>query len=282
MRKIQIWLSATAILFALSACNENANESPIPTTEIPEFSVKSVQTTFVPTDSLSTDEQAGLYLMREEELVARDLYAAFYADFNLPIFNRISESEDRHTTAILALIDFYQLLDPATGIAGEYNNADLQTLYNDLYADGSVGLVEALTVGALVEEVDILDLEELMLATTNENLLIVYDNLLNGSKNHLKAFAKQLANNGVTYVPVVLDQLAYDEILSTPHHTSTPDCLGLGDGTPNGPGNGNGQGYGPGNGQGNGQGNGPGNGMGNGPGHGNGDGVCDSTAVAGS
>jgi hypothetical protein len=39
-----------------------------------------------------------------------------------------------------------------------FNNAELQTLYNTLLEAGKPSLIDALKVGALVEETDILDL----------------------------------------------------------------------------------------------------------------------------
>lgn len=45
---------------------------------------------------------------------------------------------------------------------------------------------------ALVEEVDIIDLEKYIAQTDNEDLILVYQNLLKGSQNHLRAFSSTL------------------------------------------------------------------------------------------
>ncbi len=268
MKKNHLLLFAI-IMFAISACDESANDEQIIETNLPEYTVKSVQTNFVPTNALTTSEEEGIYFMREEELLARDLYTAFFNDYNLSVFNRIAQSEDRHATAMLALIDFYQLIDPATGIVGEYSNPDLQTMYNDLYAQGTIGLMEAIAVGALVEEVDIEDINQILDSTSNENLVMVYENLLKGSKNHLRAFVKQLDNNGISYTPQVLSLLEFEEILNDTNTGNQGNCNGSNTGNGNGNGNGNGSGNG----------NGQGTGNGNGNNWGQGNGSCDSTGT---
>ena len=47
----------------------------------------------LPESPLSEDEKAGILLMREEEKLARDMYAALYERWNVPIFNNIARSE---------------------------------------------------------------------------------------------------------------------------------------------------------------------------------------------
>lgn len=53
-------------------------------------------------------------------------------------------------------------------------------------------MADALRVDALVEEVDIIDLEKYIAQTDNEDLILVYQNLLKGSQNHLRAFSSTL------------------------------------------------------------------------------------------
>ena len=48
---------------------------------------------------------------------------------------------------------------------------------------------------------------------------MVYENLLRGSRNHLRAFVKVLAKHDVTYTPQILDQEEFDGIVSTPKET---------------------------------------------------------------
>jgi rubrerythrin len=93
---------------------------------------------------------------------------------------------------------------------------ELQNLYDELIQTGSQSLGDALKVGAVIEEIDILDLEENLDFAENENIRNVFINLIRGSENHLRAFTKTLARNtGETYQPQFMDIDAYNEIVST-------------------------------------------------------------------
>ena len=50
----------------------------------------------------------------------------------------------------------------------------------------------------------------------------MYDNLLCGSRNHLRAFDGKLDGLGVTYVPQVITQAEWDAIANTPSETCGP------------------------------------------------------------
>ena len=166
-------------------------------------------------ESLSDAEAQGILYMREEEKVARDVYTTLYEAWGLTVFQNIARSEQVHMDAIKTLIDRYELVDPAAGAGvGEFANADLQDLYDELVARGSGSLTEALAVGALIEELDITDLQKLIPDVTHEDVARVYENLLNGSKNHLRAFVRTLGRYGETYEPVYMDQTTFDEIVA--------------------------------------------------------------------
>lgn len=169
------------------------------------------------TDELTSDEVVGLLYMREEEKLAHDVYAAFYDMWGAQIFSNISDSELSHTAAVKTLLDRYQLPDPAEGAPeGAFTNSDLQELYNQLVATGSASLQAALEVGALIEELDISDLQHAIATTDNEDILLVYENLMLGSRNHLRAFVRTLDNQGgATYTPVYLDQETFDAIINS-------------------------------------------------------------------
>ena len=69
-------------------------------------------------------------------------------------------------------------------------------------------------MGAAIEEIDILDLQERMAQTDREDILLVYSNLKRGSENHLRAFVNNLERRGIEYSPEHLSQEEYDEIIS--------------------------------------------------------------------
>ncbi|MBN2391605.1 MAG: DUF2202 domain-containing protein [Anaerolineae bacterium] len=166
--------------------------------------------------TLSEDEAAGLLFMREEEKLAHDVYLALYAEWQLPIFQNIAGSEQTHTDSVLQLITRYGLDDPAAGLAaGEFTDPTLQSLYDQLVAQGSASLEAALRVGAAIEEIDILDLEERLAQTDKADIQRVYENLLAGSRNHLRAFVGTLEQQaGTNYTPQYLTQAVYDAIVS--------------------------------------------------------------------
>ncbi len=151
--------------------------------------------------------------MREEEKLAGDLYQAFYGLYDWRIFGNISRSESTHVAAVLRLFDLFGIEDSTPDEVGVFANADIQKLYEDLKTSGEVSLVEALKVGAYVEELDILDLEERLEATSNADIQLVYENLLRGSRNHLRAFTRVLAQNDVYYQPLLLSDDYFNEIV---------------------------------------------------------------------
>jgi hypothetical protein len=166
--------------------------------------------------SLSDAEAQGILYMREEEKLARDVYTTLYGVWGLSVFQNIARSEQAHMDAIKTLIDRYELVDPVTGAGvGEFANADLQALYNQLVARGKSSLTEALAVGALIEELDITDLQQRIVNVTHNDIVQVYQNLMNGSKNHLRAFVSTLGRYGESYEPVYLDQATFDQIVAT-------------------------------------------------------------------
>jgi hypothetical protein len=140
------------------------------------------------TQPLDAAEAWDLLFMREEEKLARDLYDAFSSMWKVRIFSNIAASEERHFEAIKVLIDRYGLKDSALEAAGVFTNSELQSLYDELLAKGSVSLLEALNVGVAVENKDINDLNDAISRTKHTDVLVVYGNLLSGSINHLAAF----------------------------------------------------------------------------------------------
>lgn len=140
--------------------------------------------------TLSDEEAAALLFMREEEKLAHDVYVTLYDQWGLRVFSNIAASEQKHTDAVAALLAAYELEDPTVGNGvGEFTNPALQSLYDELIAQGSVSAAEALKVGVAIEELDIADLELRIAETDNADIKLLYSNLLAGSENHLRAFS---------------------------------------------------------------------------------------------
>ena len=169
------------------------------------------------TDAPTAIETEGILFMREEEKLARDVYLTLYDQWDILIFQNIAGSEQSHMDAVLSLLERYGVEDPAAGKEiGEFTNPDLQALYDQLVAQGEQSLSDALKVGAAIEEIDILDLEEYVAQTDKDDIRIVYDSLAKGSRNHLRAFTKTLLQQtGEVYAPQYLSQDAYDAIINS-------------------------------------------------------------------
>ena len=161
---------------------------------------------------LTASEKEGLLYMAEEEKLAGDVYLALNEKWNLRLFDNIGRAERTHEAAVKTLLERYSLPDPTKG-PGEFSNETLQKLYDDLVRRGSASVKDALQVGAAIEEIDILDLEERMAQTDREDILLVYANLKSGSENHLRGFVNNLQRQGFEYSPEYLSQKEYDGII---------------------------------------------------------------------
>lgn len=166
----------------------------------------------------TVDEAADMLFMREEEKLARDVYLKFYEAWGLSPFANISTSEQRHMNAMLLLLRKYHLPDPAAGNAiGEFTDPELQKLYDKLVADGMRSAEEALKVGGLIEEVDMEDIQSAIDRSTKSDIDAVYEKLMCGSRNHLRAFARAFtALTGMPYEAQLLDQAVVEAILAAP------------------------------------------------------------------
>lgn len=230
-----------AVLFV--SCSETLNG--VDETIAAEELVKSTETTAVSADSctfngiLSEADIAGLYEMREEEKLARDVYIYFYEKYEHLVFNNISKSEDAHTSAVLYLINGYGLEDVALPGEGNFSNPLFADLYEQLTKQGSTDLLAALKVGAFIEEYDIADLWKLIDETENIDMKRVYSNLLRGSEFHLRAFSNAIKQQGSEYEPTIISAEQYYEILDnssdsenvedTETNTTPPaNCVGTG------------------------------------------------------
>lgn len=171
----------------------------------------------LPKEPLSDEEAASLQFLREEEKLARDVYRTLYNEWDVRALDNIATSEDTHTSAVRLLLDRYDLPDPAANrLAGSFSDSALQALHDSLVTAGRESEVEALTVGAAVEEIDLVDLNEALDAVVdNEDIRLVYENLAKGSRNHLRAFVRALEARGTDYKPQYLDEETYQSIIES-------------------------------------------------------------------
>ncbi|MCG2786279.1 MAG: DUF2202 domain-containing protein [Anaerolineae bacterium] len=190
-----------------------------------------VELAAIPVSELSAEEAAGLLYMIEEEKLARDVYNTLYATWNIPTFQNIAASEQMHMDSVKSLLDRYGLTAPALA-PGSFADASLQNLYTALVAQGGQSTADALKVGAAIEELDILDLQTRLAATDNADIQMVYNSLLSGSNNHLKAFVTALQNQtGETYQPQYMTPELYAAALAATQGNGNAGSNGTGQGT---------------------------------------------------
>jgi len=154
-------------------------------------------------------------VLREEEKLARDVYLYAYDKYGLNIFTNIAQSEQRHMDRVLTILTTYNIDDPASTERGVFNNSTLQNLYNILTAKVDSSMLDALIVGATIEDLDIKDIEEFKTRTTKNDILDMYDNLTCGSRNHLRSYYSQILANGGTYTPQYISQDEFEAIINS-------------------------------------------------------------------
>jgi hypothetical protein len=179
-------------------------------------------------EELSAEELKALKLMREEEKLARDVYAKLAEYWKVQVFENITQSEQRHMDALESLLTKYDIKDPVAGF-GVGKFPTMQALYNDLIKAGKTDKVSAYKVGAKIEDLDIKDLMELSKKVDNKDILAVFSNLTRGSRNHLRAFTINLESSGASYSPEFIDSELYKEITASNNERGNGVCC-VGDG----------------------------------------------------
>ena len=207
-------LAASLMTMALNASAESIS-SETDTTSL--ITVESYIET-APIEAISADEEAGLVFMREEEKLARDVYLTLYEIWGLEVFNNIALSEQTHTDTIKKILDKYQIADPVLDDSvGVFTDYHFTEVFEALVAKGSESLESALQVGAQIEDLDMKDIvESIEVIEGNDDIVMVYEELLKGSRNHLRSFWDVLVKNGFTYTAMYISQEEFDAIINSP------------------------------------------------------------------
>ena len=170
---------------------------------------------FVPLTA--AEEMDMLTFMREEEKLARDVYRVMFEQWGIRAFRNISKSEEEHMEALAGQLSYYQVPDPIIDDAtGAFVDTGLATAYLELTEWGMKSMEDALMVGGYIEELDILDLQHSIAVSTHADLIRVYEELMRGSRNHLRAFVGQIETLGIVYEAQLMDQQEVDDIVNAP------------------------------------------------------------------
>ncbi len=165
------------------------------------------------TETVSAEEIAGLQMMREEEKVAHDLYVTFEENWKQGTFTSIAISEQYHTDAVKSVLLKYKLSDPAQNQVGKFTSKKMQDLFNDRSEKAKGSYLDSLFVAAEFEELDVVDLRELAAESKNKDVITLYKNLEAGSRNHMRYYAKLIAQEGATYTAKHLEESDYQKII---------------------------------------------------------------------
>jgi hypothetical protein len=143
---------------------------------------------------LSQDEIDSLLYMYQEEKLARDVYQTLAQAHDSRLFARIAESETRHMAAVRSLLEAIPGMDVMeVDSVGVYRDDAFGDLYEQLVTEGSASLEAAYAVGVWVEEADIAELQSELQTVENASVRLVYEKLLRGSTQHLRAFQRYVA-----------------------------------------------------------------------------------------
>lgn len=201
----------------------------------------SVDTDSAVLDSAALDynEQIHLMFMREEEKLARDVYQTLGSMYpESAIFGNIDDSEQQHTTAVKTMIEKYGYEDPNTNDnVGVFTGEDYGWYFTEKYSllveRASISELEALYVGAFIEELDMMDINQcpqVIVDTDNgindvsecgkvytdaRDVQRLYSNLLDGSDSHLEGYVMNIEKHigEGNYQAQVLSQEMVDAIL---------------------------------------------------------------------
>lgn len=188
---------------------------------------------------ISENEISHLIYMREEEKLARDVYISLGMAYpNTKIFGNISVAETQHACKVCETLNRFDIEDPVTndnvGIFPDDAFGDYFTYkYQSLISEGLTSKLDALYVGALIEELDMKDIKTCpdlivntvefiknsddcgLISTKNPAIKSLYHNLIEGSESHLRSFVKQIeiyiGEGG--YQAQIISQEEVDEIL---------------------------------------------------------------------
>lgn len=215
--------SLAAVYYAGLDQGKSQNNQSTSSTQVSNSSHDNISQDIVaaPQEDLSQDEKDSILFMREEEKLARDVYLTLAEKHNVQVFKNISTSEQTHMDTMKAIIDKYKLTDSVkSDKRGEFNNSDFTNLYNDLVSKDSQNQIEALKVGATIEDLDISDLNKRLL-TNNQDVKLAFEKLRFDSENHIRAFVRNLKNQGGDYSPQYISQTDYQAIISSEHGDNT-------------------------------------------------------------
>jgi hypothetical protein len=129
--------------------------------------------------------------------------------------------------AVRVMLQKYGLSDPAADdTVGIFTDPEMQALFNDLTARGRVSMEAALEVGALIEDLDIFDLKRALKKADSQDVRVLFQNLQKGSRNHLRAYLRQMERYQLRYEARYLTPEEIEDIANSPMERGVYDQEG--------------------------------------------------------
>ncbi len=196
-------LALLTSLYLFTACDSSSTSGDIIITDDTLLGLSDYEK--VPLDN---DQMYALSFMWHEEKLAYDIYLELNKVNPAPQLNNIAtKSEIVHMQYVEELVEWYDInISNLADYTIEYSKeeleamptgsfaiADIQNLYDALYAEGNVSLQASLEVGCKVEVTDVNDLDHyISISTGNDALIDSFNILIEGSYKHYWAFDSAL------------------------------------------------------------------------------------------
>lgn len=144
------------------------------------------------TSTLTKEQESYLQYLIQEEKLARDVYTAMYELRWIQKFDNILHSEDNHQEILAKVLLDYTIPNPTIDMKmGEFEDSELQKLYDTLVLQWKQSAQEALRVWITIENRDIADIESMITwYAAYPDISQALMRLLEWSKRHLAAFSK--------------------------------------------------------------------------------------------
>jgi hypothetical protein len=160
-------------------------------------------------EEMTMADKDGISNFLVEERLANDFYLLMNEKWDIPLFNKISNSEVENLMIVQNIVDTYGL----DQYNDDENNHNLQFEYLSLIENGNESVVDALLASAMVEEMDIIKLDKLINATSSMELVDTYRLLKKLSEQHLRAITIELDKYGVDYIPEIIEPDHYKSLM---------------------------------------------------------------------
>jgi len=167
--------------------------------------------------TLSTAETNALIVVHENQKLSLFVYDSLYAIWGINPFGNIRSAESLHVSFLNDVADNYALeleTNEPGNSAATFTTPQAETIYQESISKGSLSVVDALKMGARLEEMSLQVLHNAKAVTIKSDLLHTFDILAMGSKNNLQAFNRRLKMYGITYEPGFLEQKDFRNIIN--------------------------------------------------------------------